>query len=88
MLHNLTNERQPQHADATGERLSQDAIRFADDLGPYIHKVAALLRAAINTGAGEEADQAWLTDLAFDQIALCEQRYRELCGIAPKGARQ
>lgn len=85
MQQHLTNEQTPQQADV---RHSPDAIAILDDLGTYIHKTAALLRAAMNTGAGEEQDQAWLSDLAFDQINECERRYLELAGVEPKGAQR
>lgn len=83
----MLNQHTPQApAEQADVKHSPDAIAILDDLGTYIHKTAALLRAAMNTGAGEETDQAWLHDLAFDQINECERRYFELAGVEPKGA--
>jgi hypothetical protein len=44
-----------------------NAVATLNDLGEYIHKINALLRAAGNTGSGERDDEAWLVSLAWDQ---------------------
>jgi hypothetical protein len=41
-------------------------LRAAEELGSQVRKITALLRAAINTGAGEEEDEGWLVSIAHD----------------------
>jgi hypothetical protein len=66
-------------------KLTTDAVQILDDLGEYISKAAALHRAAMNTGADEREDQAWLVSLAQDEVEKCERRYRELYDVPAQG---
>ena len=54
-----------------------NACTKLSDLGEYVHKINALLKAAGNTGAGEREEEAWLVSLAWDQAIEMKQRYME-----------
>jgi hypothetical protein len=45
------------------------------ELGEHIHRISALLQAAINTGAGEEEDEGWLVGIAHDEAHAAKERY-------------
>jgi hypothetical protein len=62
-----------------------DAFATLDDLGEYIQKINALLRAAGNTGADEREDEAWLVSLAWDAAVEMKKRYMEWA-VGPAGA--
>ena len=54
-----------------------NACTKLSDLGEYVHKINALLKAAGNTGAGEQEDEAWLICLAWDQAIDMKKRYTQ-----------
>ena len=52
-----------------------DDFATLEELGEYIHKINALLKAAGNTGADEREDEAWLVSLAWDAAIEMKKRY-------------
>lgn len=48
-----------------------------NDMGEHVHKIAALLRAAGNTGPDEREDESWLVSLAWDEAQRLQARYDE-----------
>ena len=46
-----------------------------EDLGRHILRLTALLRAAINTGANEREDEAWLISIAHDEAEAASARF-------------
>ena len=50
-----------------------DAFVTLSDLGEYVRKINALLKAAAHTGAGEREEEAWLVSLAWDQAIEMKQ---------------
>ena len=63
-----------------------NAFATLNDLAEHVHKIDVLLRAAINTGAGEEDDAGWLMGLAQDEAVRLKARYMEWA-LAPRGER-
>jgi hypothetical protein len=61
----------------TVEALRSRANDFdtVQQLGNHIQRLGALLRAAINTGANEREDEAWLISIAHDEAAAAEATY-------------
>lgn len=54
-----------------------DDFATLSELGEYVHKINALLKAAGDTGAGEREGEAWLVSLARDAAIEMKQRYVE-----------
>jgi carotenoid cleavage dioxygenase-like enzyme len=69
---------------AEQQHAQPSAAGTLNDLGEHVYRLAALLRAAVNTGAGEAEDEGWLIGLAYDEAARLEQRYKAWA-YAPSG---
>ena len=50
-------------------------LETVEELGRHVHRLATLLRAAMNTGANQRDDEAWLIDLAHDEAQAAERCY-------------
>lgn len=54
-----------------------------EDLGAHIGRLAALLRAAMNTDPDDHSDQSWLVAIACQEVAQAEACY-DAWGNAPR----
>ena len=59
-------------------RTGANDLGTIEDLGVHIQRLAAA--AAINCGAGDGADEAWLVDLAYDEVQAAKERYLRWAG--------
>jgi Ser/Thr protein kinase RdoA (MazF antagonist) len=61
-------------------------IDTVEELGRHIHRMAALLRGATNTGPDGREDEAWLVSMAAEEVEEAERIYRAWA-IAPREGR-
>jgi hypothetical protein len=59
-------------------------FRTVEDLSSHINKLAALLRAAINCGSGDEEDESWLVGIAHEEAERAKALYDQWTN-APRG---
>jgi hypothetical protein len=67
----ITSWQQQRHQHVRGD------FGTLSDLGEYIYKINALLRAAGDIGSGERDDKAWLRSVAWDAAFEMKKRYME-----------